>query len=468
MRHVRPAAGKSAAPGARSPSRRVLLQSALGMGLGTLGAAGAHTGHLSPARPSGRVRLVDHCLADSAGPFLGLGVSYFTALWRCKHERARLHSDLAFLAGQGFRYLRMLSMVGWYEAWKGLEIAPISYRGRDGRLVQAWPDYWKQVRDLVDIAFDRYGLRTQITHFADAQLMPEKPNRIAHMDRMLSEVVAGREQKVILLEVANEAWQNGFPGSEGLADLREFTRYLADRTDVLVATTSNHERPFRELYEKSAADIATWHFSRDRAAEDGWKPVHDCWDYGEVPGCPPVSSNEPIGPGSSVSSESDPVKLITAAAFAFAARLPMYVFHSEAGVFGKASFEETPAIRGFRPILSLLPRDLPNWRRHDSRGPDALFTLHAGGVPDRTWPDIPNAEDGCVRMAVSRKDERFLGIPIGIRRGGLLVTARANVQFRVCHPVTARTEMRFRLRTGEQCRIPAGAGAWILFGSVER
>ena len=53
-----------------------------------------------------------HSFADDNGPFLGLGVSYFTALWRCKHDRPRLEKDLAFLAKQGFNYYRMLSMVG--------------------------------------------------------------------------------------------------------------------------------------------------------------------------------------------------------------------------------------------------------------------------------------------------------------------------------------------------------------------
>jgi hypothetical protein len=65
------------------------------------------------ARRSGRVRVIDHSLVDDGGPFLGLGVSYFTALWRCKNDRPRLKSDLAFLSRQGFNYFRMLSMVGW-------------------------------------------------------------------------------------------------------------------------------------------------------------------------------------------------------------------------------------------------------------------------------------------------------------------------------------------------------------------
>lgn len=43
--------------------------------------------------------------------------------------------------------------------------------------------------------------------------------------------------------MANEAWQNGFPGDEGVADLREFAKFMGSRTDIPVAITSNHDFP---------------------------------------------------------------------------------------------------------------------------------------------------------------------------------------------------------------------------------
>ena len=341
-------------------------------------------------KPSGRVRVDGHCLVDDRGPFLGLGASYFTALWRCKHDRARLEADLAFLSRCGFNYYRMLSMVGYQPAWNGREIAPLAFVNRDDKHVEAWPDYWQQLRELIDLAYDRHGLRTQVTIFADAQLMPNKSDRIEHMRRILADVVPGREHKIILLEVANEAWQNGFPGDEGVADLREFARYLADRTEIPIAITSNHDWPepggtkaFTQIYADSAADIATWHFSRDRRTDDGWQPVYDCWEVGDQAGFPPVSSNEPIGPGSSVNSEHEPIRLVMAAAFAYAAKLPMYVFHSEAGVIGKSRFEEMPGIDRFRHVLRLLPPDLPNWERNDGQEARAPFTVFADGKPNR-------------------------------------------------------------------------------------
>jgi hypothetical protein len=112
--------------------------------------------------------------------------------------------------------------------------------------------------------------------------MPDKAHRVEHMRRLLAEVVPGREEKIILLEVANEAWQNGFPGDEGVADLREFATYLNTRTQVPIAITSNHDWPdlgsakgFDLIYRNADADIATWHFTRDRRTDGGWKPVFD-------------------------------------------------------------------------------------------------------------------------------------------------------------------------------------------------
>jgi len=410
------------------------------------------------AHAEGRVRVVGHSLVDDDGPFLGLGVSYFTALQRCKYDRPRLESDLAFLARQGFNYYRMLSMVGHNASWKGIEIAPASFTSREGRRVEAWPDYWRQLRDLVDLAYDKYGMRSQITVFADAQLMPDKGARIEHMRKLLEEVTPGREHKIILIEVANEAWQNGFPGDQGVTDLREFARYLGDRTEIPIAITSNHEgsdagnfRSFDHLYGGGASDLATWHFSRDRRTDDGWKPVYDCWDLADRPGLPPVSSNEPIGPGSSVDAEKEPIRLVSAAAFAYAAALPMYVFHSEAGVHGRSRFEDAAAIDRFGHVMRLLPGDLPNWKRNDGKEADAPFTA------------LP---DGCVRNIGSRKGDRFICVPIGIRPGGLSLQARRDLQFVAHDPLTGEALKSATMQAGERLTLPAGPGALLILGRI--
>ena len=213
--------------------------------------------------------------------------------------------------------------------WDTLEIAPVSFTNSAGHWAAAWPDYWQQFRDLLDLVA-QHGLRAEVTLFADAHyVMPGKGTRQAHLDGILANI-AGREEKILHLEVANEAWQNGFPGSTGITELHEFAQYLADRTSVPVAITSNDDTSdagIISLHRGSAADLATVHFTRDASTiEGGWLPVRDCYRAGDLPGVPPVSSNEPIGPGSSVSSESDPIKLCAAAVFAYIANLPSYVY----------------------------------------------------------------------------------------------------------------------------------------------
>lgn len=416
------------------------------------------------SKRSGPVRVEGRSLVDTGGPFLGLGATYFTALRRCKYEHGRLNSDLAFLSKQGFNYIRVLSMV----AWPGQEIAPVAFTNSEGDKVAAWPDYWRQLADLVDTAYDRYGLRTEITIFADAEdVMADKAARMAHLRRLANDVLPGREQKVILLEVANEGWQNGFPGEQGALEMQEFARFLGDRTRIPVAISSNHVRSFESLYKDSAADIATWHFSRNLRPNQGWEPVYDCWRLAERPGCPPVSSNEPVGPGSSVSSQTDPVHLVMGAAFAYTAGLPMFVFHSGAGVLGPGGFEDMPGIGAMHVPKDILPPDLARWTRNDGLEPAAPFTAWCGGKPNALWADGSMAQDGCIRNVGARKGNRFVCVPIGIQPDGLRLSARRPVRFRVYNPLAGSLVMTLHKRPGVVFRLPPGPGAWILIGDVE-
>nr|HPK02976.1 hypothetical protein [Candidatus Sumerlaeota bacterium] len=410
------------------------------------------------------VRLVGAVLVDNQGPFLGLGASYFQAMRRCKYDRDRFESDLSFLAANEFRYIRILSMVGWYEAWQGLEIAPVSFNNRANVPVAAWEDYWQQFRDCIDIAYE-HGLRTEVTIFADAQMMPDKADRIAHMDTMLENLV-GREHKVILLEVGNEAWQNGFSGAQGRADLREFGQYLAERTEIPVALSAPDDisdAGINLLYSGSAADIATVHFTRDLAPDAGWAPVYDIYRTGLVD-VPPMSSNEPIGPGASVNSENDPVKLVMAAVYAWAAGLPMYVFHCEAGVFGSSTFEGTPAIDAYDHLDDILPPDLSGWARNNGIMPDSPFITYCEGQPDTPWSAVPGANDGVIRNNGATNGCDFIALPIAVLADGVELEPRRPMALNVHHPLTGEIVDTKTLAAGERFTLPQGPGAWILRG----
>jgi hypothetical protein len=413
------------------------------------------------------VTLDEHTLRAGDRHFLGLGVTYFRAVERVKNDRDHFHSDLAFLAGQGFDYVRILSMVGWYEAWGGLEIAPVDFGNRAGNRVAAWPDYWQQVCDAIDIAYDQYGIRTQITVFADAQLMPEKSDRIQHMQTLLDHLEE-RKQKVILLEVANESWQNGFPGDEGIAEVREFGRYLSERTEIIVALSDSvdaENSSLEKMNRGGVADIATEHFERDNDPVEGtWRHVRAPWRVRSVQGIPPVSNNEPMGPGSSVTSENDPIKIVSAAAFSYIAQLPMYVYHCEAGVFGRSRFEDQPGIRECQNLKRILPADLPNWTPNDGIESAAPFTAFAGEQPDSYWPDVPDAPTGVVRHIGATRDDQFVTLPMGILPGGVVLKARRAMTFDVYDPLTGEIVLSMELDRHEQFTLQQGSGAYIIKG----
>lgn len=426
-----------------------------------------------PSTNSNVVRITGRSFQDNNGPFLGLGVSYFQALCKAKYDRPRLESDLALFASKGFNYIRVLSMV----SWEGLEIAPISFTNKAGRPVVAWPDYWQQLRDLLDIAA-RHGLRVQLTIFADAQfIMPSIRTRSDYLQLILKNV-AGREHSILFLEVANEAWQNGFPGKQGVSVLREFTAQLVERTRLPVAITSNHESGeagLIALYKGSDADLATIHFSRDiRTLEGGWLPVRDSYWVGDILGMPPVISNEPIGPGSSVAEENDPMKLCSAAVFAWIANLPGYVYHSRAGITGytkccppsgeEIRFENTPGISAYQHLRKILPPDLASWRRNDGLESAAPFTVFCDGQANKYWPDVKGAASGCDRNIGSIKGNRFISFPMGILEGGVTLQARRPVRVEVINPLNGMSVSNITLNADQQCTLPQGPGAYILRG----
>jgi hypothetical protein len=418
--------------------------------------------------PKGKISLNGRALRDDRGPvdFTAQGVTYFPALHRAKHDRARFRSDLKFLSGRGFNYIRVLSMVGWYPAWRGKEIAPVAFVNKEGARVEAWPDYWRQLDDMIDIAYREFGIRTQLTIFADAQLMPDKRDRVAHLDKLLA-MIRNREHKLILIEVANEAWQNGFPGEQGVADVRELGKYLADRTDVLVALSATEgmdNAALERMYLGSAADIATEHFSRDVGTiERNWLPVRDCFRVNFINGLPPASHNEPIGPGSSVAEERDPVKIVVAAAYAWMSGLPMYCYHPRAGIFGEGRLEEMPAVADFGFVRRTLPPDVANWRRTEGDAEFAPFVTFADGQPNKPWTDVPGAKTGALRHLSCDRGEEFYTLPIGILPGGVEIQARRKMTVEIFHPVTGKSR-RAVLVARERTHLPQGDGAYLIRG----
>ncbi len=425
----------------------------------------------------GAVRGRDTSIFDDDGQFHALGASLMWATSGYRNARDELERDLETLADAGFDYIRVLGVVGCpgpgldacgragaTDAWDGKEA--------DWR----WPDFDAVIAGLTDLAYDKYGLRVEWTLIGDGQYnIPNRNDRFNLVDRFLA-MSRGREHKIMHFEIANEAWQNGFGGDSGVQQLRELTRYMNDRTDILVAASAmgaecnGGTSEVETLYAGGIADLATMHYSRN-TREDGWRPVRQPWGFHECRGVPKLASNnEPIGPGSSVASDTDPVRLAAAAVATYISKQPFYVFHSRRGVgigrnFGfEASWpmDRMTGFDAFKAMKTYLPADITSWSRQNHYWADHPFETYGNGKLNEMWPDT-NGPNGVTRHFAAVNGGRFVTLPIGIRNF-VEIAAKRNMEFDVLHPVTGEVVAHHVLNGGDRIRL-SGLGAFVLIGN---
>jgi hypothetical protein len=415
---------------------------------------------------SNNVLVQGNSLRDANGPFLGVGFTYMRSLQRCKWDRSRWHSDMAAMSSMGFNYQRILSEVDW----AGLEIAPVTFPSG----FPAWPDYWTQFDYDIDTAFDTYGIRTEVTIFASDGTFANNAAKYAHVDNILAHCNA-RAEKIIQIEVVNEGWQNGFPDE---TVTRDFCQYMAERTSIPVSITCPVDRSdpaIVAMYSSGPADISTVHFDRDLGSANGhWGPVIDCWRVPNLyPGVPPCSSNEPIGSGSSVSTEDHPNHLAAAGAFAWIANLPMYVYHGRAGTTAidagngqPVAFEQTAGFAAYRYMQDIIPGDVASWIRNDGKESSAPFTAYCNGQANKYWTDVAGASSGCHRNIGGRKGIEFICFTQGVLGGGVTLEARQQLTFKVYNPLTGAIVVDTTTKnTGQQITLPMGNEIYIIKGA---
>lgn len=371
-----------------------------------------------------------------------LGASLFRAAWAYRHDRAWLDDQLEFLAEHDFDAIRVLGEVGDPTApdfWDGREI--------DWR----WPDHESVIAGLTDLAYDRYGLRIQWTIFAGAPIA-DRSTRDEIVDRFLR-MSRGRESKILAFEIANEYVKNAFPGPEGLSELARLARRMKEATTIPVAASS-HSPDLCALYASSAVDMATFHFDRSRRD----LPSTMLQESG-CPTLPPImSNNEPIGPGSSVESESDPYRIAAAAANTYLSGMAIYIFHAGPGVR-----DDPYHPLGFRPSRL---QDLLGINRIIG----ALYAMKGYLPPDvhlwrRPKPDEPvypfSIEGPAQSVAAVSSDSRSVVLLSDVT-GPIVLTARRELNVEVIDPPTGEVRVRRRLAKGDRLSLQSSPAYVVL------
>jgi hypothetical protein len=394
----------------------------------------------------GTVRLNGKTLRDDMGDFSALGATLFSGPRWYKVDREKLERNLKYLAENGYDYIRVLGEVDWPN---GKAIDP------------RWSDFRDVIAGMTDLAYDKYGIRVQWTIFGSTTFTPSSGDRRRLVDTFL-EMSRGREQKIIMFEIANEYWQNGFGGDAGHNELRELSKHMKDNTDILVAASApTDEEDQKKLYEGGIADVMTLHLDRYVATIDGyWRPVRQPWN--EPSGIDMVgSNNEPIGPGSSVNSDRDPMRLVMAAVTSHVSQLPMYVFHSRAGVGldhgscaglgtcdlnGDKDISEMPGSNAYAAMKRYMPAGIENWTRENHYWPGHPFRVYGDGVLNNMTEG--GAQNGAMRAFAAHRGDEFIVALLYIK-GTMRMEAKQQMSFCAIHPVTGELLQRRTLNAGE-------------------
>ena len=399
---------------------------------------------------------------DGQGRYHALGTTLFWAGWGYRHDRARLEQNLAYIAKAGIDYIRVLGEVGPGSGWEDRQVDP------------GWPDYDQVVAGLTDLAYDKYGLRVEWSIFGGIGHSQTAASR-EQLVRRMAAMARARPHKVQHFEIANEGWQTGFDGEAGIAEMRALGS-IARGSGHLVALTAPTTPDYaKALYGGSAANLLTMHFDRSwNGTGREWRPVRQAWEVQfleKTPRC--WTSNEPIGPNSSVTADDDPLRIAMSAAITWLCGGAGYVLHTGAGIRGRDDYHPVGGQRppnfwqtnnieqilsGLRTVRTLIPVGIQNWSRHNSndRFPQYPFdTSLLVAAIDR---------EDLLRAYAATDGAEFVVAPIRVR-AQVEFRARSSMHVEMFEPLTGRLLNTWDLKTGQSLTVGAENVAVILRGS---
>ena len=367
---------------------------------------------------TGRVRFEGRALADDGGPWCPLGLPLFWAVRGCfdgEHDRVR--QNVRWAREQGADFLRVFA-----ETSDWTDVAD-----HDRRTDPRWPSYAVYLRACRDICIDE-GMRIAWTVFGGNRL--SEVEQSACVDALLP-VLNEAPEHVLCVEISNE--RQGFLDDNGPSRMRMFATRIAAHGHLVTLTSAPHAGDARALYEGSAVSIVNIHTDRTDG-ERGWRWTRQIYPGAEEFGLGgwPYGTLEPGGPGASVHSDTDPVRVASACLDTFVTGGCLHVVHCGAGIYGVGY---THPVGGYRPAdlweqeslaeamalvagwLHDIPQDVANWTRENHGWREHPFSFPFS-VEDQKFITVGDLAlqrtQGCVRAFATHRDGRYVCFVTGI------------------------------------------------------
>lgn len=317
-------------------------------------------------RPNGRATV------DDAGEFYPLGLTFMWSLQGAQNEPGRYRQNLEWAAAKGFDFKRPLYEVGWAPP---LTINP----GAAKPDLPTFPDHLGAVARDLDLSYS-LGIRSGITLSGKGT-----GYNLEQLAGDVGGVIAdGRAHKVLIVEMQNEYSNGGDP----VEVLQRMARKIRPLIPNMLALSYFDPPAGADTPEAIDSAAAAWraeilaaggivmirHTARSNA-DYGWRDQRQPYDFHSD--IPLVGTDwEGPGPGSSGTTNSNPLQLAMKRAVAAMCGAPIFVLHTGTGVYGdgRPSNQGAPRPPNFweienidaicsalRGIDALLPPGLPNW-----------------------------------------------------------------------------------------------------------
>lgn len=394
---------------------------------------------------TGVVRLEGNSLVDDQGVWFADGVTLMPALALVRDFPAVAEAN-CLLSQQGITVGRFLAVVGGDEFAAGSSRADPWARLKADPRDPAWA---AQLAATTDYFYDRCGIRSAWTLFGGTAFAPT----VADQNRVVStwvEVMRPRLHKVAWVEIANEMWQNGFGGDEGIGRARGLASALcallppkfpiAISTSFATANDGEPEPEMGQMFANHCANLYTPHFSRRADTVDGpHRIIRQPWEWSPVYSLAAAVNNEFSGPGSSVRVERNTSRIVAGWITTKIARLTGYHLHTDAGVWAGqihsaflgghedglrgafSTIQSEPgaadALDAMAKLRAVLPADMHTWQRtrHGfANHPFAASFQQVGNTFTQIWPD-GHTGHGVVRAYCAIRGNDFVCLLSGIR-----------------------------------------------------
>jgi hypothetical protein len=382
-------------------------------------------GKIDPSQPvpvgnrklQGQMRVVSSgsrvTFGDDTGPRTVNFLHWFPALNIYKYQRDEAQETLNKITSAGWQGVRILTAVGYWDAfWHDREVAPTTFRTRDGREIEGWRDYDQILEQFLRECQAR-GLKVELSAGDLQGVFPSNDERegdrhalLTHCDRVANVVNRVGQDVVALYEVCNEAWQNGVPDRRFASELAlRFKRHCPNVLTAL-SDSSMTEEPEGLIEWSQGADVVTLHGTRDRHSA-ARRAFNVLYEKPEEIRSKPVWQGEPTGPDGG-----HPLPAVYLPIDDPNILFSIYAVHLMTGQ--GSVFINGPGLRHWRPIDStwgfyelprlfseIFPEDIGLWPRvlHGNRG-DAPITAESfadrGDGPERVDMAFNDSRVVCV------------------------------------------------------------------------